>query len=157
MRGRTIPNVMDNTIHKSQSYFNSLSMSKLLQSEWWLGYLSALAGWLTSFVLPIAPFLAFTVFLVLCDLFTGTKAARVRNEKINSRGLRRTVEKILLYFIAILASEGMRLVFMEPIPVSYVTAFAIAITEFKSNIENIETVTGANVWSYLKDRIKPLK
>lgn len=132
-------------------------MHKLLQSEWWVGYISAVFGWITAFVLPISGFLIFTVFLVFCDLVTGTKAARFRKEQINSKGLRRTVEKILLYFIAILASEGMTYVFMKGVPLSYVTAFAIAITEFKSNIENIEAVTGVNIWKSIKDRITPSK
>lgn len=137
------------------SYFQKLSMSRLLNSEWWIGYFSAVMGWVTSFVLPISHFLIFTVFLVICDLITGTKAAVHREEKINSKGLRRTVEKILLYFIAILASEGMRYVFIPSVQLAYVAAFAIALTEFKSNIENIETVTGVNIWGYIKNKIKP--
>jgi phage-related holin len=132
-------------------------MNKLLTSEWVLGYLSAMAGWLMAFIIPISAFLLFTVFLVVCDLFTGTMAARHREETISSKGLRRTVEKIVLYFIAILASEGMSIVFMPKIPISYVTAFAIGITEFRSNIENIEAVTGVNIWKFIKDRLNPNK
>ena len=123
-------------------------------NEFWNGFWMAIVAWGSSFFIPIVPFLLFTIVLVGFDLFTGTKAAKSRGEPINSRGLRRTVEKIALYFVAILLGQGITQVFMPSIPVAYVVAFAIALTEFKSNIENVEQVTGARIWHLLKDRFK---
>lgn len=123
----------------------------LLLKEYWLGFFSAIAGWMSAFLVPLGPFLGIVVFLVVCDLVTGLRAATKRGEVITSTGLRRTIEKIILYFIALLLSEGMKVVFVPAAPVTYVTAFAIAITEFKSNIENIEAVTGVKVWEGLKN------
>lgn len=125
-----------------------------IQSEWFWGYASALGAWLFSILLPINSFLIFTIVLVFFDLISGRQAAKVRGEEIRSRGYKRTVEKIVLYFVAILAAEGMRLVFMKSVPLAYLAAFAIALTEFKSIVENVETVTGVNVWSFIKDHLK---
>ena len=72
---------------------------------------------------------------------------------MTSKGFGRTVEKIALYFIAILGSHAITIVFLPIVEVAYITAFAIALTEFKSNIENIETVTGVNIWNKIKDRL----
>ena len=138
---------------KNQSFFKTHTMQKLLHMEWWIGYFYAVAGFITSFLVPIQSFLVLTVFLVVLDLFTGTRAAKKRGDLIRSRGLSRTVEKILLYFAAILATEAMRVVFMPPVPLAYVTAFAIGVTEFKSNIENVEAATGVNIWHYLKEKL----
>lgn len=120
-------------------------MREFWHLEFWQGYVTAAAAWLVSFMSPLWPFLIFTVCLVVADFYTGVRAAMKRGDKITSRGFFRLVEKILMYYIAILASEGMHHVFGLPSQLSYVTAFAIALTEFKSNIENIETVTGVSV------------
>lgn len=139
-----------------RNYYKTHTMGKLLESDFWVGYLAAIGGWLLSFILPIVPFLVFVMVLVFTDLYTGTKAAKKRGEKINSKGFRRTVEKISLYFIGILIAEGMRVVFSIPFQVAYVVSFAIAISEFKSNIENIETVTGVHIWESIKKRFGKL-
>lgn len=127
---------------------------KFLDAEFWQGYLYGVAGWAASFLVPTGPFLGIVIFLVFSDFVTGVRSAIKRGEKLSSKGFRRTVEKLLLYFIAILASEGMRRVFMPGVPVTYMTALAIAVTEFKSNIENIETVTGVQIWSSIKEMVK---
>ena len=128
-------------------------------SEYWAGYIAAFIGWLFSLLFPISHFLLFVTFLVLFDLITGTRAAIKRGEKLASRKLTRTVEKLVLYYIAILAARGMGLVFfntedLNVTPITYAVAFAIAITEFQSNVENVETVTGVNIWKETKGFFK---
>lgn len=140
---------------ESNFFKTKLSMNNI--TEYWIGYLMAFVGWLVAFLFPIAGFLAFTTFLVLADLITGTRAAVKRQEKLTSRGFRRTVEKLTLYFIAILAAHGMSIVFFDGhqfAPLAYLTAFAIALTEFQSNVENIETVTGVHIWREVKERLR---
>ncbi|MEO0776970.1 MAG: phage holin family protein [Bacteroidota bacterium] len=129
-------------------------MNKVFGSAWWLGYLSMLGAWMISFAMPVSQFLTATIALVFCDLLTGTMAAKKRKERIHSRGLRRTVEKIVVYFIAILLAKGMKDVYLPGLPIPYIVAFPIALTEFKSNIENIETISGVSIWEALKKRIK---
>lgn len=114
----------------------------------------SIGGWMLSKIMPIAPFLAFTIVLVFCDLITGLMAAKKRKETIHSKGLRRTVQKIVLYFIAIILSQGIKEVFMQSMPITYMVAFIIAIAEFKSNIENIEAVTDIKIWSFIQDKFQ---
>jgi hypothetical protein len=70
-------------------------------------FVTALLMWTMALIVPVAPFLIFTTCLVLCDLYTGTRAAIHRKEVLHSKGFRRSIEKIVLYFLAILLSAGM--------------------------------------------------
>ena len=115
--------------------------------------------------LPIAKFLVITFALVLLDTYTGVRAAKARGESIRSNGLRRAIDKVVLYFIGILLSEGMIWAFGFPLEfevldkqmsLTYVVAAAICYIEYKSNIENIEDVTGAKIWDYVGERVKSL-
>ncbi|MBK6904036.1 MAG: phage holin family protein [Saprospirales bacterium] len=92
----------------------------------------------------------------LPDWITGIRAAVKRKEPILAAKMGKTIEKTALYFIALLLSEGMRRTFFPAFPITYITALSISITEFKSNIENIESVTGVNLWIYLKDHLSTL-
>jgi phage-related holin len=139
---------------QQQTFLQTHLNMKFLDAEFWQGYLYGITGWAASFLVPTGPFLGIVIFLVFSDFVTGVRAAVKRGERLSSKGFRRTVEKILLYFIAILASEGMHRVFMPGVPITYMTALAIAVTEFKSNIENIETVTGVQIWASIKELVK---
>lgn len=116
--------------------------------------------WLWALIAPVGHFLLFTVALVGCDLFTGVWAAKTRKEELRSRGFMRSVLKITLYCIAILLSHGMNQVFFEPkglgFDLVWMVAGIISLTEFKSNLENIATVTGTNVWSLISQYIPRL-
>ena len=138
----------------TKSYFKTYSMNKYFELDYIWGAATVLIGWSASFIMPVAHFITMVTALVLMDLYTGTRAALKRGEVIQSRGLRRTIEKITLYFTAILLAEGMKVVFVPFVPVTYITSLAIAMTEFKSNIENVESATGVEVWKYVKDKIK---
>jgi len=92
--------------------------------------------------------------LVFADVFTGIAAAKARGERIHSKGMSRTVGKMLYYTIAIVLSRVMELAFISWLPVAQLTSGYIAIVEFKSNMENIAQVTGVDVWNHLKDRFE---
>lgn len=116
--------------------------------------LSALIfGLVVAFLLPLVPFLGMVFVLVAVDLFTGVRAAKARKEEITSGGLKRTIEKIALYFAAIMLSEGMVQVFFPAVPLTFIVAAYIALTEFKSNIENISDVTGVDLWKRIISKI----
>jgi phage-related holin len=89
--------------------------------------------------------------LVFADAVTGVVAAKKRGERITSRGFFRTVQKIVVYMVAILACEGVRLVFVPGIPVTYTAAAAISVTELKSILENTRTVSGVNIFTQIKN------
>lgn len=109
-----------------------------------------------AFVMPISNFLVIMVALVIADWITGTRAAIKRKEPIVAAKMGKTIEKMALYFIALLLSEGMRRTFVPDFPITYITALSISITEFKSNVENIELVTGVQIWDSLKERFSAL-
>ena len=134
----------------------SPSMEKLLHPEPWIAYLSVAMGSVLSFITPIVPFVATSAGLVLIDLITGIWAARKRGEVIRSKNLGKTVQKFLVYFLAMLAAEGMRITFLPSAPFTYVVALGICLTEFQSLIENVEAITGVNLWSRLKQLIQSL-
>lgn len=122
--------------------------------DFWNLAKSAVGGYIVSFLMPVAPFLIMTVALVLFDVYTGIKAAQKRNEEITSRGIRSFFVKINMYFIAILLSEGMVRAFSVPSQLTYVVAFAICLTEFYSNLENIEKITNVKIVHWIKTIIK---
>ena len=101
-------------------------------------------GWVASFFIPIKGFLIFTVFVVFADMATGILAAKKEQQKINSKGLYRTMEKIVVYFCGILIFEGARNTFSLP-NITYMAAFLIATVELYSISENIKRITGVNL------------
>jgi uncharacterized membrane protein len=102
-------------------------------------------GYIFSFFVPIKGFLIFTIFVVFADMGTGIIAAKKEGQKINSRGLYRTIEKIIVYFCAILIFEGARNTFSLPFNITYMAAFLIATVELYSISENIKRITGVNL------------
>ena len=84
--------------------------------------LASVLTYLVMFFAPIAEVLVLCGILVLCDLYTGVKAAKSRKEAITSDGFKRTVAKVTLYFIAILLSRGMEVVYFPNIPIASITS-----------------------------------
>lgn len=107
-------------------------------------------SFLSTFLVPLGPYLLAVSALVMVDLFTGIRAAKKRKEKIKSKGLRNSVLKIRDYFIAILLTEMMSQVFFNDLPITYITASYIGVIEFKSNLENLAATTGTDIWKKIK-------
>ena len=103
------------------------------------------SGFIFSFFLPIKHFLLFTVAVVIADTITGIKAARKEGKAITSKGLYRTTEKIVVYFVSILIFEGAKNTFSIPFPITYLVASMIAGTELFSVAENVKRITGVNL------------
>ena len=121
------------------------TLINLLQLGWEKITYAICCGWIFSFFIPIKGFLIFTVFVVFADMATGILAAKKEQQKINSKGLYRTMEKIVVYFCAILIFEGARNTFSLPFNITYMTAFLIAAVELTSISENIKRITGVNL------------
>jgi uncharacterized membrane protein len=102
-------------------------------------------GWIASFFIPIKGFLIFTIFVVFADMATGIMAAKKEQQKINSKGLYRTTEKIVVYFVSILIFEGAKKTFSIPVPITYMVAMMIAATELFSIAENVKRITGVEL------------
>ena len=121
------------------------TLINLLQLGWEKITYAICCGWIFSFFIPIKGFLIFTIFVVFADMGTGIMAAKKEGQKINSKGLYRSMEKIVVYFCAILIFEGARNTFSLPFNITYMTAFLIAAVELTSISENIKRITGVNL------------
>jgi len=124
-------------------------MKAIIYNIFKLGYdgiaYSICCGVLFSFFLPIKHFLIFTIFVVFADTVTGMLAAKKRNEPITSKGLYRTSQKVVVYFVGIMIFEGAKITFSLPVNITYMAAFTIATTELYSISENIKSMTGVNI------------
>lgn len=116
-------------------------------------------GSILSFIMPVYPFVLFAFVLIVCDLYTGTRAAKHRKEQIHSKGIGRSIEKMTLYFIAIILAEFFSKTFLygrdfiHDFPIVYIVSITISIRELKSNYENIQEVTDINIWKEIQSKI----
>ena len=117
---------------------------------------------LSAFIMPIYQFLLIVGALVAADFATGAWKAVKNNVKFTSGGMKRTVEKTALYFVAIIASYGVEWVFISGGPqpwkygLTYVAAGFIAATELKSILENVGEATGIGIWERVKSVLEGL-
>ena len=132
------------------------NVEKFVTQDYWIGVIFTMFSWISSFIMSVATFLSFTLVIVLVDLYTGRMAAKHRGEAIKSSGYRQSVKKYVLYMLGILISELFIRVFLLPIPLTYMVAGVIALTEVKSIFENIETVTGVDLWGYVGEKLTRL-
>ena len=132
------------------------NVEKFVTEDYWIGVIFTMFSWISSFIMSVATFLSFTLVIVLVDLYTGRMAAKHRGEAIKSSGYRKSAKKYVLYMLGILISELFIRVFSLPIPLTYMVAGVVALTEIKSIFENIETVTGVDLWGYVGERITRL-
>jgi uncharacterized membrane protein len=124
-------------------------MKAVIYNIFKLGYdgiaYSICCGVIFSFFLPIKHFLIFTIFVVFADTVTGIMAARKRGEPITSKGLYRTSQKVVVYFVGIMIFHGASITFGLPSQITYSVSFIIAATELFSISENIKSITGTNI------------
>ena len=132
------------------------NVEKFVTEDYWIGVVFTMFSWISSFIMSVATFLSFTLVIVLVHLYTGRMAAKHRGEAIKSSGYRQSVKKYVLYMLGILISELFIRVFSLPIPLTYMVAGVVALTEIKSIFENIETVTGVDLWGYVGERLTRL-
>lgn len=111
-----------------------------------------------NYLIPIKAFIFITLGMVAGDLITGIMAAGKRGERITSAGLSRSVVKFVMYAVAIVASHAMEDVYFKgSFPLVYTVAGYISVTEFWSLLENVGTVTGADIVSVIKHRLMDFK
>lgn len=122
--------------------------------SWLSRLLDALVASLLALFAPIQTMLVSTGALVICDLITGIMAAHKAGLPITSRGIKRTVVKLLVYDLAILLAHITEVYLTQhSIPVLNVVTSIIGITELKSCLENLQKLTGNGVVTAIVDRI----
>jgi phage-related holin len=92
--------------------------------------------------------------MTLVDLITGLLAARKRGEAVTSLGLRRTVTKLMVYELLVCLAFITEMYLTGPmVPVVKIFAGFIGLTELKSVMENLETLTGMPLIKTLIDKL----
>ena len=90
-------------------------------------------------------------FLVGADMVVGIWKAIKLGIKIRSRRMSDSVTKMLLYQLAIVSGFLIETYIIEQlIPITKLIATVIAVIEFKSIVESIESVTGKDLWGKIK-------
>jgi hypothetical protein len=121
-----------------------MNFAFFLKTKFWL--LACL-----SILLPIKELMLTIGFLVGADMVVGIWRALKTGQRIRSRRMSDTITKLLLYQIAIISGFLIeKYVITDMIPVSKLIGTVIAIIEFKSIIESIESVTGTSLWDKIK-------
>ena len=101
--------------------------------------------------LPIKELMLTIGFLVAADMVVGIWKALKLKQRIRSRRMSDTITKLLLYQIAIMSGFLIEsFIIAELIPITKLVATVIAVIEFKSIVESIESVTGKDIWSKIK-------
>jgi phage-related holin len=104
--------------------------------------------------LPVRPVLIVVMVLTVVDLICGVWAAAKRGEAITSSGLKRTVVKILVYeSVVLLAYLTEQYLTGDIFPIVKILSGYIGITELKSCMENMESITGAPILKALINQI----
>ena len=103
---------------------------------------------------PIHAVMITVGILILADLVTGIWAAIKRGEKITSALLRRTVSKILVYQTSVITGFLVETYLIAGIlPVSKLVAGVIGLVEFKSILENGNTILGHDLFKTVLARL----
>jgi phage-related holin len=130
-------------------------LQQLFLAHGWKAALSVVATFVGSALLPVSTFLAVGVMLVMADWITGVTAAIVRGDRITSRGLMRTMRKVLFYSMAIvLVLMVERAFFPSSHWMVYLVSAYIALVELFSNLENISSITGTDIAAPLRRALR---
>lgn len=140
--------------------FQELIM-EMIKAHSFKASISLLGAFMLFHLLPIAHFLVIGVLLVVSDTITGIWAAIKRSESINSKGLRRTIEKVVMYSTAICLVLAVESAFTGTKYFTMAVSLYIILVELFSVLENISGITGTNIIgairSLLYERFPKLK
>jgi phage-related holin len=107
-----------------------------------------------AFLLPIKMVILTAGILIFADLITGIFAAKKRGEKISSAGLSRTVAKLAVYQTVIVTGYMLQVnLLSNVVPVINIVGGVIGMVEFKSIIENANTILGADIFKEVIARL----
>lgn len=104
-------------------------------------------------LLPIQASLITVLLLVIGDMIVGVWASVKEGYKINSRSLRRTVSKLVVYQISIIATFFIETHLLD-YPVTKVMTGLIGVVEGKSFFENLYRITKVDFLKILIDKFQ---
>lgn len=107
-----------------------------------------------SVLAPIKAVIISVGILIVADLITGIWAAIKRKEKIKSSVMRRTVSKMCIYQLAVICGFLLETFLLaNAFPVSKIVAGVIGMVEFKSILENSNSIVGGDVFKSILKKI----
>lgn len=117
-------------------------------------YLQNISVCLIAVFAPIQAAIITAFVLIIIDLVTGIIAAKKRTEPITSSGFKRTVGKILLYEAAICTAFLVQQYLTGDIfPASKLVTALVGLVEFKSILENLDSINGTDTFKAILSRI----
>lgn len=117
-------------------------------------YLSAAAISLLGLFAPVKGMLIAALALCVADLITGILAAMKRKEPITSSKLRRSVVKLAVYELAIIASfTAQHWLTGDGFPLVSWAAGMVGLVELKSVLENLNSISGQDLLASLLTRV----
>ena len=119
-----------------------MDYKKIFQSD----DLISLIVLLFTFLFPIYPMILMIGFMVICDSVTGILASRKKGIKFVSGKLRDTADKFISYGIGVLIAYLIQILLIPNFPALKSVTALICYIELKSINENIEIVTGLNLF-----------
>lgn len=128
-------------------------MSKLIESAW-VGIVAVFTELFVPFITPISWYIGFMIAAIMADTVTGIIAAIKMRQTITSKGIWRTIQKIVIAGIAIMLSYGFELLFLPDFPLTKGVSAIISFAELKSNFENYHKITGVDIGTQLFESIK---
>lgn len=109
---------------------------------------------MTAVFAPAKGMVLTALVLVIMDMITGILASRKLKQPITSAGIGRSIVKTLVYEAAILlAFLTQQYLTGSEVPVSNIVAGLIGLTELKSVMENLNTVSGGSLLSSIIDKL----
>ena len=110
-----------------------------------------IAGAILSFMAPIQVFILWMLIFVGVDLVSGIIAAKKRGEKLESKKLRATINKMTLYFMFIVLAQGLdvKVVPFWDMHLACLVSAIICGAELYSVLENAYVITGNRVFYIL--------
>lgn len=119
-----------------------------------VGYLLNLIIASIAVFAPIKSAVITVIVLTIVDLVSGVIAAKKRNEAITSAGFGRTVVKIMVYLVATLcAFLAQKYLVLDVMPVCTLVTSLIGLTELKSVLENLDSISGGSFFSALVSKL----
>ena len=117
-------------------------------------WLSGILASSIAFLLPIKMVIITAGILLIADLITGIFAAKKRGEKITSAGLSRTVAKMAVYQTVIITGYMLQMNLLgNMVPVINIVGGVIGMVEFKSIIENANTILETDIFKEVMKRL----
>lgn len=113
-------------------------------------WLKAITVSVFTILAPIHAVMATALIMIILDLVLGVWAAHKRGEPITSAGLRRTITKVAVYEIGVIAAFlGEHYMLGDAIPLVKLAGAAIALVEIKSIVESLNDINGSPVFNSL--------